>query len=55
MEKKRKRPLRTPEERERQQYNLELFRRVLAERMEQDGHSPEEIQRRLGDLSKPLH
>jgi hypothetical protein len=54
MEKKRKRPLRTPEERERQRYNLELFRQVLAKRMEQDGQSPEEIRRRLGDLSRPL-
>jgi hypothetical protein len=54
MDKKRKRPLRTPEERERQRYNLELFRQVLARRMERDGHPPDEIRRRLGDLSKPL-
>ncbi len=51
MEKKRKKPLRTPEERERQRYNLRLFRDVLAKRLEQDGATPEEIRRRLPDLS----
>jgi hypothetical protein len=50
MEKKRKRPLRTPEERERQRYNQQLFRQVLAKRLEQDGASPEEIRRRIGPL-----
>jgi hypothetical protein len=51
MEKKRKKPLRTPEERARQRCDLKLFRDVLAKRLEQDGHSPEEIRRRLPDLT----
>ncbi len=51
MEKKRKKPLRTPEERERQKYNQQLFRQVLAKRLAQDGATPEEIRRRVGDLS----
>jgi hypothetical protein len=50
MEKKRKRPLRTPEERGRQRYNQQLFRQILAKRLEQDGATPEEIRRRVGPV-----
>jgi hypothetical protein len=53
MEKKRKRPTRTREQRERWEYHQRLFKQVLAKRLEQDGHSPEEIRRRLGDLNDP--
>ncbi len=51
MARKKRKPLRTPRERERQRYNLRIFRDVLARRLEQDGASPEEIRRRLPDLS----
>jgi hypothetical protein len=54
MEKKRKkRPIRSPEERERWEYNQLQFKKVLAQALERDGASPEEIRRRLGDLNDP--
>jgi hypothetical protein len=54
VEKKRKRkPIRTREERERWKYNNRRFEQVLADALRRDGASPEEIKRRLGYLPEP--
>jgi hypothetical protein len=50
-EKRKKRAIWTREERERWEYNAIQFKKVLAQRLQRDGASAEEIRRRLGDLN----
>jgi hypothetical protein len=48
--KKKKGLIRTPEERERQLENQRQMKRLLAQRLERDGATPEEIRRRVGPI-----
>jgi hypothetical protein len=47
---RKKRPIRTREERERWEHNHREVIRVLARRLERDGATPEEIRRRVGPV-----